>query len=95
MKVLIVLSSLFLPLFMYFSQKWWMKLRLLFNLLAIVSALIFGNIASLSIHTILKDHTVFMTNIHSLFLNPFFLIFGGYLGVYILYRLLIITIEEA
>ncbi|RDW20389.1 transposase [Oceanobacillus arenosus] len=79
---------------MFFLQKLWIKSRIIFNLGAIVSILIFGNIASLAIYEIIKDKTVFMTNIHAIFLNPFFLITGGYLGIYIIYRLIIIYIKE-
>ena len=68
---------------MFFLQKSWMKFRMLFNLSAIVSTIIFGNIASLAIYEIIKDKTVFMTNIHAIFLNPF-LTTGGYLGIYTL-----------
>ncbi|WP_256218323.1 transposase [Bacillus sp. MUM 116] len=71
-----------------------MRFRYIFNLGVIVSAIIFGNIASLSIYEIIKDNTVFMTNIHSIFLNPFFLLTGGYLGIYILYRLIKLTIDD-
>lgn len=91
MKLLLVVMSILLPITMYVLQRFFGKIRILFNVAAILSALIFGNIASLAIYEILKDQTVFMTNIHAVFLNPYFLLTGGYLGIYILYRLLIIT----
>jgi hypothetical protein len=94
MKVLLILTSIILPLVMYVIEKLWFKSRLVFNLVAIISVLIFGNIASLSIYSIIKNKTVFMTTIHAVFLNPFFLITGGYLGIYLLYRLIKVALHE-
>lgn len=94
MKVLLILASIILPIAMFILQKIWLKARFVFNSIAIISMLTFGNIASLSIYEILKDKTVFMTNIHSVFLNPLFLVTGGYLGIYLLYRLIILSLEN-
>lgn len=91
MKLLLVVMSILLPITMYVLQRFFRKIRILFNFAAILSTLIFGNIASFAIYEILKDQTVFMTNIHAVFLNPYFLLTGGYLGIYILYRLLMMT----
>jgi hypothetical protein len=71
-----------------------MKFQFFFNIVAVISAIVFGNIASTSILQILIDNAVFMTAIHGIFLNPFFLITGAYLGVFIVYRLLILTMAE-
>jgi hypothetical protein len=90
----LIFGSIFTPILMFFLQKALPKLRLFFNISAFVSALVFGNISSLAIYEIIKDKTVFMTNIHSIFLNPLFLITGSYLGVYIIYRLALWTLEE-
>lgn len=79
---------------MFFLQKFQVKFRIIFNLGAVVSAIIFGDIASMSVYKIIKDNTVFMTNIHSIFLNPLFLSTGGYIGIYFIYRLIIITVDE-
>ncbi|MEO4052983.1 transposase [Solibacillus sp. CAU 1738] len=95
MKLILVVMSIFLPIAMFVMQRFFGKTRILFNALAILSALIFGNIASLAIYEILKDRTVFMTNIHAIFLNPYFLITGSYLGIYIIYRLLVIIKAES
>lgn len=94
MSNFLVLASILLPLIMHFLQIKWISLHFIYNLAAIVSALILGNIASVSIYQIIRDQTVFMTNIHAIFLNPYFLITGSYLGIYILYRLLGITLAE-
>jgi len=93
MKIALVLGSIVAPIIMIALYK--KKIfRVIFNVVAIVSALIFGNIASLSIHQIIVDDAVFMTTIHGIFLDPFFLISGAYLGVYLLYRLLVIAMNE-
>lgn len=94
MKIAIILSSVLFPLMMFFLQNMWIKFRFIFTAGAIISTLIFGNIASLSIYSILRDETVFMTNIHAVFLNPLFLATGGYIGIYILYRLILVMKEE-
>lgn len=94
MKILLVLGSVIIPVIMYIIQNHWQRFRLVFNWIAIIATLVFGNIASLSIYQVIKDNTVLMTNIHAVFLNPFFLITGSYIGVYIIYRLLILTMEE-
>jgi len=94
MKLLIILGSIVMPIAMFVIQKAWIKWRIYFNVVAVMSAVIFGEIAALAIYEILKDNTVFMTHIHAIFLNPLFLITGAYLGIYFLYRLLCLLYEE-
>jgi len=89
MRFLLISGSMIVPLLMYFLQRKWATFRLVFDVIAIISVLVFGNIASLSIYQIIKDNTVLMTNIHAVFLNPFFLITGAYMGIYIIYLLFI------
>lgn len=93
-KVLLVISSIAIPIIMFYLQNEWIKSRMIFNVIAVISTSIFGNIASTSIYQIIVDDAVFMTTIHAIFLNPFFLITGAYLGIYIIYRLLILTVNE-
>lgn len=88
-KFLIISGSIIIPILMVILRKFWSKSRLLFHVLSLLSALIFGNLASLAILKIIEDHTVFMTNIHGLFLNPIFLLTGAYLGIYLIYSLLV------
>ncbi|WP_139343295.1 transposase [Virgibacillus siamensis] len=94
MSVFLVAGTIVVPFIMFLLQKVSSNYRLIFNIAAIISTLIFGTISSLSIYQIIKDNTVFMTEIHAVFLNPFFLVTGAYIGLYILYRLLLITTEE-
>ncbi|GHI00976.1 transposase [Neobacillus kokaensis] len=89
MKILLILGSIVIPILMIVLQRKWKKLQTFYHFAAILSALIFGNIAALAILEIIKDHTVFMTNIHGVFLNPYFLFTGAYLGVYLLYTLVL------
>lgn len=69
-------------------------LHVVFNVTALVSKLVFGNIAAVAVYRIIRDQTVFMTNIHAIFLNPSFLITGSYLGLYIIYQLLNVTMKR-
>jgi hypothetical protein len=94
MVFLIIAGSILTPLFMFSLRIFWPMFKLFLNLLAFISVLIFGIISALAIHEIIKDNTVFMTNIHGLFLNPVFLLTGAYIGVYILYRLIVLTFNE-
>ncbi|SFB36233.1 hypothetical protein SAMN04488072_11933 [Lentibacillus halodurans] len=94
MKIFLVAGSIVLPVIMYLTQNNWNRLRFMFNLAAVISALIFGNIASLSVYQIIKNETVMMINIHAIFLNPLFLITGSYLGLYIIFRLLAAVMED-
>lgn len=94
MKFLIILGSIIVPVAMLVIQHKWIKWRIVFNVVSILTALVFGNISALAIYEILRDNTVFMTSIHAIFLNPMFLVTGAYLGVYLIYRLLIISFNE-
>lgn len=95
MKIILIAGSIVFPLIMFYSQKIWIRLRLIYNLVSIIAVLVFGNISSLSIYKIIEDKTVFMTAIHAVFLNPLFLLAGSYIGVYVLYRLLLLSTEGA
>jgi uncharacterized membrane protein YqaE (UPF0057 family) len=94
MKFFLVLGSIALPLIMIGLQRRVERMDMIFNLLSIICALTFGNISAFAIYDIIHNHTVFMTNIHALFLNPLFLLTGAYLGVYLLYRLIFWTITN-
>ena len=94
MKIILVLSSIIIPIVMIALQWKWFKFQIIFDIIALFAALIFGNIASIAIYHIIKDNTVFMTNIHGLFLKPFFLLTGAYLGVYLLYSLVLRIIKN-
>jgi len=92
MPVLIIIISIAVPLIMVYMQPKWVPLRYLFNMAAIVTGLVFVNISAISVYNIIRDQTVFMTKIHAVFLNPFFLATGAYLGIFFLYRLLLLII---
>ncbi|RKP57418.1 transposase [Cohnella endophytica] len=91
---MIFLASIAVPVLMIYVQNKWAHYRAAFNAAALIAGLIFGNIAAISVYKIIRDHIVFMTTIHAVFLNPFFLATGAYLGVFFLYRLLLLTIPE-
>ncbi|WP_102691481.1 transposase [Rummeliibacillus pycnus] len=94
MKLLLIIFSIIFPILMVYIQNKMKSFRTIFNVLAFITTVIFGGIASTSIYQIIVDHAVFMTTIHGIFLNPFFLITGAYLGVFLLYRFLLLTLEE-
>lgn len=94
MKILLVVSSIAFPIVMFFLQNHSKLFRMIFNIIAVISTLILGNIAATSIYQILIDNTIFMTTIHGIFLNPYFLITGAYLGAFIIYRLVVLTLDE-
>lgn len=94
MKFLLVLAIIVTPVIMYVLQNKSSQFRIMINILSVVSIIIFGSIAATSIYQIIIDNAVFMTTIHAIFLNPFFLITGAYLGIYTITRLIIITMNE-
>ncbi|WP_226669799.1 transposase [Metabacillus litoralis] len=89
MNIVFILGSIATPILMVVLYKISYKFQIYFHILAFLSVLIFGNIASIAIHNIIKDDKVFMTNIHGVFLNPYFLCTGAYLGIYLLYLIII------
>jgi len=94
LKILLIAGSIVLPLLMIYVQCHWRGMSTLLNILMILSTIIFGNIAALSIYQIIRDNTVFMTAIHGVFLNPLFLVTGIYIGLYTIYRLLLLSKKE-
>jgi len=94
LKWLLIVLSIIVPLVMLLLQNKSKIARTAFNVLAVLATIIFGGIASTSIYQIIVDDAVFMTTIHAIFLNPLFLVTGAYIGVYMLYRLLLWTWEE-
>ena len=94
LKFLLVLSTVIAPAIMLFLSSKSDKLQIVFNSIAVLSIIIFGSIVSTSIYQIILDDEVFMTTIHAIFLNPAFLVTGSYLGVFIIYRLMKLSIIE-
>lgn len=94
MKTLLVILSIVVPVGMIYLNKKYNKFTVIFNVTAVISTVIFGSIASTSIYQIHADNAVFTTDIHGIFLKPFFLMTGAYLGVYIIYRLILLTLKE-
>ncbi len=94
LKIILVASTIVVPLIMIYLRKKISKLAIVFNILAVIFVIIFGSIASTSIYQIIIDDAVFMTKIHALFLNELFLISGAYIGLYVIYRLMVLTLEE-
>lgn len=94
LKILIVISSIVVPIIMLLLKHKSAKFNMIFNILALLSFIIFGNIASTSIYQIIVDDAVFMTTIHALFIDFDFMVTAAYLGVFVIYRLMILVLEE-
>lgn len=94
MTIFMLVATIGIPSFMVYLQQKWAIFRLLFNILGVIAAILFSTIAATAITNIILEDAVFMTTIHAVFLNPVFLITGAYLGLYLIYRLIIMTIQE-
>lgn len=93
LKILIVVSSLIVPILMLYTELRQPVFGKIYHFIALIAFLIFGNIAALSVYQVIKERTVFTMEIHGLFLNPFFLIAGSYIGIYLVYYLLLLSLD--
>ncbi|MFF6015717.1 transposase [Lysinibacillus fusiformis] len=93
MNVFIIVTIIVIPALMVYLQQKSDKMRLVFNALGVVSAILFGYIAATSITQIILEDVVFMTTIHAVFLNPIFLLTGAYLGLFFIQYMIDITIH--
>ncbi len=80
-------AVILIPIMMVIVQRKWVLMQTIFTGAAIVASMTFGYIAATSVYAILENEEVFMTSIHAVFLNSFFLISGAYLGLYSIYLL--------
>ncbi|WP_342534509.1 transposase [Lysinibacillus sp. FSL K6-0057] len=94
MTIFMLVATIGIPSLMVYLQQKWAIFRLLFNILGVIAAILFSTIAATAITNIILEDAVFMTTIHAVFLNSIFLITGAYLGLYLIYRLIIMTIQE-
>ena len=94
MKIIILVAIIVIPSLMVYLQQKSDKMRLFFNALGVVSAILFGYIAATSIMQIILEDAVFMTTIHAVFLSPTFLITGTYLGLFLIQRIIDSTIGQ-
>jgi hypothetical protein len=94
MSMLILLSVIVFPLLMLGLVRTSSLCRRLFDGFAVLSAFVFGIIAAIAVYEILRDDTVFMTHIHGVFNNTWFLASGAYLGNYGLYKLIYMLVRQ-
>jgi len=64
------------------------KIRIVLHISAYLALYVLGTIISITIYDVLIQNLVFMTSIHGILLNPFFLLAGAYIGIYALYLIL-------
>jgi hypothetical protein len=91
---LILLSAIVIPLLMLGLARTFALCRRLFDGLAVLSAYVFGIIAAIAVYESLRDDMVFMTRIHGVFNNAWFLASGAYLGNYGLYKLIQMMVRQ-
>jgi len=80
-----------LPIVLSFIFYWLAKhptIRVALHISAYLALYVLGTSISINIYDVLIQDLVFMTSIHGILLNPFFLISGAYIGIYTLYLLL-------
>lgn len=94
MKIVLILSTIILPLIFYYLKVKIPFAQSTLNILAVISLTIFGMISSTSVYQVIVDDAVFSMQIHGLFLNPLFIISASYLGIYFIYRLLLLAVRE-
>ncbi|HFK1456130.1 hypothetical protein [Bacillus cereus group sp. Bce001] len=93
MKLLIGAFPVVLSFIFYWFAKY-PTFRIALHTLAYLTLYVLGTIISIHIYDVLMQDLVFMTSIHGILLNPFFLISGAYIGIYTLYLLLSYTITN-
>jgi hypothetical protein len=94
MSIIITVLSILIPLSMLISAWLFTLCRNVYHVLAVGCAYMFGIISVLAVYKILRDETVFMTNIHGILQNELFLLSGAYLGCYGIYMLLRWMLKE-
>ncbi|KAB2440159.1 hypothetical protein [Bacillus luti] len=80
-----------LPIILSFIFYWLAKhptIHAALHISAYLALYVLGTIISINIYDVLIQDLVFMTSIHGILLNPFFLMAGAYIGIYTLYLLL-------
>lgn len=94
MTVIIAVFICIVPPVMLLGAWLFKTWRIVYDVLAVLCAYIFGIISTLAIYEILRDETVFMTNIHAVFQNGWFLFSGAYLGSYGMYVIQLWTLKQ-
>ncbi|PFJ13399.1 hypothetical protein COD67_22130 [Bacillus cereus] len=87
MKLLIGTLPIVLSLIFYLLAKH-PKISVMLHISAYLALYVLGTIISIHIYDVLIQDLVFMTSIHGILLNQFFLIVGAYIGVYTLHLIL-------
>lgn len=88
MKLLIVVGTLVVPVLFVLLRRMSGLLKALLDALALVSAFGFGILSAFAVQDIRAHGTVYATEVHRVFESWAFLLFGSYLGLYMLYLLL-------
>lgn len=87
MKIILIIAIILIPIAMSFAALRYPTITKVYSVFAYVSFVVFSIIASLTVYDVIATHKVFMTTVHKVFLNPYFILAGSYIGLYILYVL--------
>lgn len=79
---------------MLWSIKWASFMEGVYNLLAYIALYLFQVTVALYVMDTIIEGKIYNTTIHGILLNPFFLIPGGYFGIYVLYQVLRIFFNQ-
>ncbi|TSB47106.1 transposase [Alkalicoccobacillus porphyridii] len=93
MTIMVFIIQLLISIIMVVTRRKWEVLSFIYDGLALASFLVFSSIAAASVFEIIVNHTVFMTNIHALFLNGVVLLSASYLILFIPYKLLLSLLD--
>ncbi|WP_168119995.1 hypothetical protein [Paenibacillus sp. HB172176] len=63
-------------------RKWMIWTRMICDLAAVATYIVFGVKAADAVMQTVEDGTVFMTEVHRVFLSHLFLVCGAYVGTY-------------
>ncbi|WP_369899965.1 hypothetical protein [Bacillus manliponensis] len=87
MKLIIAILPILLS-YIFFLFSMHKTFRFILNICAYLSMYGLSTLVAFTVYDVLIQDKVFMTTIHKILLNPFFLITSTYIGIYILYLLL-------
>lgn len=90
MKFMLIAATVIVPLSMYLLEQKQAKIKTLYHFIAFIALITFANIVVMKVYGIIVNGDVYTMKIHGLFLNPMFLASGAYLGVYLIYLLLLL-----
>ena len=84
-----VLLSIIIPIMAVYLHNKVRTIHFYFDAFAFLSVLVISNLIAATVFHLLREDALYMTSIHGLFVNGYFLSCGVYLTFYALYRILL------